>query len=202
MTVCHALFASEFELWKASQSEDVQHELFKYQEQLRQGQRETWVAQLRIALSLYGIREIMRRNAGSRVAPIFLEFLKCCFPCSKESKKRNDMLHRISKMADSQKVGDCSISDLPFLWSLVDDPPANSRISWNYLVTELPALLAQYRSFCPTTGEPMYDEVRKALIEKRMVSCRVSSSTQQPGMHPTRHPLTLIPYVVCMFSAA
>jgi len=66
------------------------------------------------------------------------------------------MLHRISKMADLQKVGDCFISDLPFLWSLVDDPPTNSRISWSYLVKELPALLTQYRSFCPITGKPIY----------------------------------------------
>jgi hypothetical protein len=181
---------SEFETWKATQSEDVQRELFKYQEQLRLGQQETWVAQLRIALSLYGIREIMRRHAGSRVAPDFLDFLKCCFP--KGFQKRNDMLHRISKMASTRKVKGRFISDLPFLWSLVGDPPVNSRISWNYLTRELPALLERYRNFCPTTGEPicMYAEVRQALTEKRMVSC---CSTQQPGMHlSTRHPLTLI----------
>jgi hypothetical protein len=183
---------SEFEEWKLLQPEDVQRDLVKYQEQLRQGLRETWVAQLRIALSLYGIRDIMRRGAGSRArAPDFLEFLKCCFHCPRESKKRNEMLHRISSMADLHEVGGRFISDLPFLWSLVNDPPANSRISWNYLVRELPDLLAQYRSFCPTTGEPMYDEVRQALIEKRMVRCHVSCNTQQPVMHSTRHPCSL-----------
>jgi hypothetical protein len=178
--------SSEFELWKASQPEDVQRELIQYQEQLRQGLREKWVAQLRIALSLYGIREIMRRHAGSRVrAPEFLEFLRCCFPCPQEMKKRNDMLYRIAKMAGSQKVervpfsdlpfSDLPFSDLPFLWSLVDNPPTHPRISWNYLVTTLPLLLTQYRKFCPTTGEPMYDEVRDALNEKRIwVSCRIS----------------------------
>jgi hypothetical protein len=173
--------SSEFELWKASQPEDVQRELVQYQEQLRQGLREKWVAQLRIALSLYGIREIMRRQAASRVrAPEFLEFLRCCFPCPQEMKKRNDMLSRIAKMAGSQKVervpfSDLPFSDLPFLWSLVDNPPTHPRISWHYLVTTLPLLLTQYRKFCPTTGEPMYDEVRDALNAKRiLVSCRLS----------------------------
>ncbi len=82
------------------------------------------------------------------------------------------MLSRIAKIADSHNVNGRHISYLPFLWSLVDDPPTYSRISWHYLVTELPALLARHRNFCPTTGQPMYDEVRVALNLKRTVSCR------------------------------
>ena len=178
---CLLSFPPEFELWKASQPEDVQRELVKYQEQLQQGLREKWVAQLRITLSLYGIREIMRRGAGSRVrAPDFLEYLKCCFPCPKEFKKRNDMLHRISKMASPQEMAGHCFSDLSFLWSLVDNPPTHPGISWNYLVTKLPLLLARYRKFCPTTGEPIYDEVREALNEKRiLVSCHITHTVQK-----------------------
>ncbi len=102
------------------------------------------------------------------------------------------MLSRIAKIADSHNVNGRHISDLPFLWSLVDNPPTHPRISWNYLVTKLPLLLTRFRQFCPATGEPMYDEVREALNEKRiLVSCCIAYGEATASMQ------IVAPHTVC-----
>jgi hypothetical protein len=127
-----------------------------------------WVASLQIVLSMYEIREMMRDFAahGKVRAPPFLEFLERHFQYKHEAHMYHHRLQRVARiLLDPQMVPGHStlVSDLPFLCDLVKNPPSHKHISWNYLAEVLPLLLKEYRTICPTTGTPNYDEVRRAM---------------------------------------